>query len=179
MKIVVQTKMKNKINIIILCFALLLLNGCTILLTEEIKKQSAKNKQKQDSVGYFVPNLNNMDSNFISIEAILAKHNISIQDTSQSVKVSVKTDTADINKNVFGLNLKRKQVTTTVTTTTKNNENSDTNSTNNYILSASNLDASYYPDSIIVNVVVQNESGEFVSGLATPYLTEGRKNSDF
>jgi hypothetical protein len=186
--------MKNKINIIILCFALTLLNGCTILFTEAIK-QSAKSKQEENYGEYFVPNLNNMDSNFINIETILAStidttnldllydtnlinDTLAQQEIAEQVRYNSDEkifDTTETISSVLGI----VNVNTKIITERTNKTTANSNSKNNYILNISNLDASYYPDSIIVNVVVQNESGEFVSGLATPYLTEGRKNSDF
>ena len=54
----------------------------------------------------------------------------------------------------------------------------DTN-TPNYNITLTNLDDSYYPDSIILNVSVQNKDGEFISGLAPPYISKDKNYHDY
>jgi outer membrane protein OmpA-like peptidoglycan-associated protein/Mg-chelatase subunit ChlD len=48
-----------------------------------------------------------------------------------------------------------------------------------YKIDLTNLDDTYYPDSIILNLTIQNKYGEFISGLAEPYLPKDKKQNDY
>ena len=184
--------MKKKLLLIpvalFLFYTLFVTNGCTILVTESMRRQINDTTKLYTQVNF--PN----DSSMTDIESILS--NISentINENGDTNTISV--DSIFNDDTTIDFSSSKKPVASQTSTT--NNKKSiisgfgifpNTNSEHyeeeivpdqDYYLNITSIDASLFPDSIIVDLTVKNRDGQFVSGLAVPYLPDKRKNSDF
>lgn len=188
-------------KLLLLLTSLLFLNSCTYFVVKEIEQQ-------YQMYLYPTPDFMNVkyDSNFVDIETIKARYDSTKQaiyaadillvdtltTTDKELTLLVDTLTTtdkEITLLVDTLTTADKELTLLVDTLTTDNEITTEKFPNttpaaeqkefNISTKITSINSNHYPDSIIINAIVNDNNGGFIAGLAPPYLSKTKNYKDY
>lgn len=164
-----------KLKIFLLLFSICFFsNSCTILLTESFKKMQDKTKKDSTeliNLSHIIASSNpdNIDyeEHFVDISEL--KNSKTDKDKSSNFSLATETDTSHSKETYSRASSNETKEIASKETSEGNNSLEDflpPEEDISFNAKISSIDASSFPDSIVINAIVTNNKGYFVSGLA-------------
>lgn len=139
-------------------------------MAEEVEKM--QENMSNDSTGFIE---NNFNANFVNIQTL--KENYENKIEIDSANSEIKLDSISINTKANNLENKELENNTKADNLEKNPEKEQ----KKYEIKTqiTSINAENFPDSVIINAIVYDSEGNFISGLASPYLAENQNYKDY